>query len=121
MTLRRRFLCLNCLGGLIVAALIGLLVWVRMLYAQGTETVEAVRVFNVLSMSGVLALAGVAVQWGATRERMKDIHTLKRDFTDRLDRIERQIDSLYELVGAERRHLDRRRYGERADLEDDGA
>jgi hypothetical protein len=117
--LRRRFYALSIGLVLCGALLFGLMA--HQLEAEVLDPTPAVPLFDWLSMSGILALCGVAVQWGATRERMKDIRTLEQRFDVRLGRIEDQIDSLFGLLGAERRAPGRQHYGERADPNPDGA
>lgn len=111
MDLRARYQWLTVTLTVLALVTAGLLLLTTRLLAQGVVRQEAIPVLNWLSFSGVAALVGVAVQWGATRERLKDVHTLRSDFGDRFDRIERQIDRLYEILGAERRHLDRHEFG----------
>lgn len=127
MTLRTRLRCWTCLGGALALALVGLVLVVTRLMAQGALPAESGVMFNWFSFAGVAALCGVAVQWGATRERMKDITSLKdeleafkHEVTERLNRFERKIDHLYEVLHAERRSRNRNDYGARMDPEADG-
>jgi hypothetical protein len=117
--LRRRYLVLTGL----LACLTLLVVVATTLWAEGTMGVATVDspVFAVLSLLSLPALAGVLVQWGATRERMKDIGALRGEVTTQLREVNRRLDTLFELLGVNRRGLDRMRFGERAGSQDDGA
>lgn len=111
--LRRRFWVLSGLWMTLWVALGGLLLFTDRLWAQGTLPAELLPVVNWLSFSGVVALIGVAVQWGATRERLKDITSLEDRIDGRFNRVERQIDALFGTLQADRRAQDRQRFGER--------
>jgi hypothetical protein len=121
--LQRRLIALSALWGGLWVTLLVLLVGVDRLWAEGALPAEIMPVVNWLSFSGVVALVGVAVQWGATRERLKDITSLEDRIDGRFNRMERQIDALFRTLQAERRGQDRHGFGLRAppETEDDGA
>lgn len=104
-----------------VIAMAGTGLIVTRLLAQGRLPAEGGPALDWFSLAGVIALAGVAVKWGAAREQARhhtrEIAQLRVDVAKRFDRIERQIDSIFEAVGVERRHMNRHRYGERVDPE----
>ena len=118
--LRHRLLGLTAFAVFVALSLLGTMATATRLLGQGNLPTEVVPMLNWMSFSGVAALVGVAVQWGATRERMKDITTLRQDFDGRFDRIERQIDSLFELLGAERRTIQRKEFSVRIPIQADG-
>lgn len=119
--LRRRYLILSVLLGILGLAFGALMVSASRLWAEGTLPATAIPLFDWISLTGVVSLVGVAVQWGATRERLKDITTLEDRIDGRFNRVERQIDALFTALQAERRSEDRTRIGERVQPEANGA
>lgn len=117
--LQRRLWLLSAAATALTGALGLLVVTAQRLWAQGQISGHQVDLLNWVSFSGVVALCGLAVQWGQTRERMKGhgdrLDKFEQRVDDRFDRVERQIDALFEGLSIERRAQDRRDFGLRTD------
>jgi hypothetical protein len=112
--LRRRYLILSWL----IALTTILAVTATTLWAEGTAAGVEQPIFAWLALLSPVTLGGMLIQWGATRERMKDVTTLRTEFRGELKEITRRLDTLFELLGVNRRSVDRQRFGERIEGDD---
>jgi hypothetical protein len=116
--LRRRYLVLSWLAILLGGGTLVVMVTATRLYAEGTLPVEAIPFLNWLSFSGLVSLGLVLIRWGEMRERMKDVPALRIEMHAELGKINGRLDTLFELLGVNRRSVDRRRFGERIEGDD---
>ena len=116
--LRRRYVLLSTAIVLLGLAVMLEVVLVTKAYAEGNIPALALPVFDLLSVSGLIALGGMLVAWGRMQQQMKDFTAFKREMREEFQRVHRKVDKLFELVGAERRSPDRYRFGERVEGDD---
>jgi hypothetical protein len=120
--LRRRYLILTLLALLLAGGLVLGAALVPPLYAEGTLPAVTLPFFDIFSVSGIVALFGVGVHWGDTRAKLKGLVTardeMREEMREGFSRIDRQVETLFELMGAERRTQRRRDVGVRAEERD---
>ena len=120
-SLQRRYLALTGVALVLVGLLLVSGLLVPRLYAEGALPASIVPLFDWISMSGLAALFGVGVHWGDTRAKLRNLSVARNEDRETMkegfERIDRQIETLFELLGAERRAQRRRDFGLRTEDE----